>query len=415
VTGHPRTQSLRTPALRIDRFATWPVRPWVTSPNVADVLVVLLLASLGVWEGWLGWGPHPVLTVAVLAVEVGTHAFRRAAPVLVLLAVAATMFSLSAFHLPQLGLAWGNTTGDLSLWLAVYTVAALRGPRWAVLAIIVEVATYAPLTRIPNTCDVFCLVGWSGLFVFAAIGGTAVYQGRRLNKALGAQTDLLRRTREERVRLAVSEERTRVARDLHDVVAHGLTVMVVQAGAARALVASNPSKAREALAAVDRAGRDARRELGSLMGSLGSIPLDGGERPNGEYPSIRSLVHQAVGTGMDIELSLEAEPDSADPGLEISLYRIVQEALTNVCKHAPGARVWIHVRYSSPAVEVEVTDSGSPTEPEEGGVPGAGQGLIGIRERAALFGGEVETGPMANGGFRMRARLLREPATPVVA
>jgi signal transduction histidine kinase len=381
-----------------------------------DALVVLLLAGLGVWEAWLGWGPHPVLTVAVLAVEVGAHAFRRAAPVAVLLAVAVTMFSLTAFHLPELGLAFGNTTGDLSLWIAVYTVAALRGPRWAVLAIIVEVAVYTPLAWIPNTCDVFCLVGWSGLYVFAAIGGTAVYRGRRLNEALGAQTELLRRTREERVRLAVTEERTRVARDLHDVVAHGLTVMVVQAGAARALVAGNPSRAREALAAVDSAGRDALRELGSLMSSLGSVPLEAPDLlPEGAHLSIRSLVDHAVSAGMHIELSIEAEPDDLDPGLQISLYRIVQEAMTNVRKHAPGARAWIQVRYSSRAVEVEVTDSGSRTEPVDRGVPGAGQGLIGIRERAALFGGELQAGPIANGGFLLRTRLLREPITPVVA
>jgi signal transduction histidine kinase len=293
-------------------------------------------------------------------------------------------------------------------------VAALRGPRWAVLAIIVEVAVYTPLTRIPNTCDVFCLVGWSGLFVFAAIGGTAVYQGRRLNEELGAQTELLRRTREERVRVAVTEERTRVARDLHDVVAHGLTVMVVQAGAARALVSGNPSRAREALAAVDRAGRDALRELGSLMSSLGSIPLDAAPLPDGEHPSIRSLVDHAVSTGMRIELSIEAEPDGLDPGLEVSLYRIAQEALTNVRKHAPGARASVRVRYSSLAVEVEVTDSGLATEAAETTVPGAGQGLIGIAERAALFGGEMEAGPTAEGGFRLRARLPRQAVAPVI-
>jgi signal transduction histidine kinase len=295
-------------------------------------------------------------------------------------------------------------------------VAALRGPRWAVLAIIVEVAVYTPLTWIPNTCDVFCQVGWSGLFLFAAIGGTAVYHGRRLNEELGAQTELLRRTREERVRLAVTEERTRVARDLHDVVAHGLTVMVVQAGAARALVATNPSRAREALDAVDSAGREALRELDSLMSSLGSDPVDAPESlPEGEHLSIRSLVDHAVSAGMHIELSIEAEPDALDPGLEISLYRIVQEAMTNVRKHASGARAWIEVRYSPQTVEVEVIDSGSPTQLVERGVPGAGQGLIGIGERAALFGGEMEAGPTADGGFRMRTKLLREPVTLVDA
>jgi signal transduction histidine kinase len=362
-------------------LASWIRRPWVATPKTADVLVVALLAWLGVWEGWLGhlepasghlgppFGPHRALTVAVLAVEVGAHVFRRTAPFTVLLAVAATVGVTAALQW-DLGLAWGNTTGDLSLWIAVYTVAALRGPRWAIAAILVEVAAYAPLIPRPGFCDAFCLVGWSGLFVFGAVGGTATYLGRLLNEELRVQTDLLRRTREERIRASVTEERTRVARDLHDVVAHGLTVMVVQAGAARALVDGSPSRALEALVAVERAGGDARRELGSLMGSLGSVPVEASALPEEDHPSIRSLVHDALGTGLQVELSIEGERDALDPGLEISLYRIVQEALTNVRKHAPGARTRIQVRYSSHVVELEVTDSGSRGEPPDGMVPG---------------------------------------------
>jgi signal transduction histidine kinase len=151
------------------------------------------------------------------------------------------------------------------------------------------------------------------------------------------------------------------------------------------------------------------------MSSLGSIPLDTTERPDGDYPRVRSLVEHAAGTGIHVELSIDPEPEALDPGLEISLYRIVQEAMTNVRKHAPGARAWIQVRYSSQAVEVEVIDSGPTSETPGRTVPGAGQGLIGIAERAALFGGEMEAGPTAEGGFRLRARLLREPIAPPVA
>jgi signal transduction histidine kinase len=272
----------------------------------------------------------------------------------------------------------------------------------------VEVVAYAPLFWIPGTCGVVCNLGWSPLFVFSAIGGTAVYYGRRLHAELGQQNELLRRTREQRVRLAVTEERTRVARDLHDMVAHGLTVMVVQAGAARALMGTNMAGAREALDAVRRAGHDALEELNSLMGSLGAKSGDDVPGPV-KGQSIRSLVAHAASAEILIELSIENRPESPDPGLEVSMYRIVQEALTNMAKHAPGARGRVAIRYTSEGVEVDVTNTRPRATAAEPSVPGTGQGLIGIAERAALFGGDAEAGPTPNGGFRVWARLPSEP------
>jgi signal transduction histidine kinase len=183
--------------------------------------------------------------------------------------------------------------------------------------------------------------------------------------------------------------------------------MVVQAGAARALVAVDPIRAHDALVAVDQAGLEALRELESLMSSMS---IGEAERPNLGSSDIRSLVDEARRTGMEIELTGDFDPNTLDPGLQITVYRIVQEAITNAHKHAPGARaaVWIHL--SPGAVEVEITDFGGVAERTEEPIPGAGQGLIGISERAALFGGDAEAGPLLGGGFRVWARLPREPA-----
>ncbi len=115
-----------------------------------------------------------------------------------------------------------------------------------------------------------------------------------------------------------------------------------------------------------------------------------------------------VEAGLRVELLIEGEPGLLDAGLELAVYRIIQEALTNIRKHAPGARAWVEVRLSRDAVEIEVTDTGQAAGASSSGVPGAGQGLVGIAERAALFGGEAEAGPTAEGGFRVRARLGRE-------
>jgi signal transduction histidine kinase len=379
----------------------------IASPRAVDVMVVLFMGALAAQEAAtrpFGYFRRPidivlgVIVVAVLLV-------RRDFPIGVLLVIASTIFVWNRF------LSGDPGTADRALFVAVYTVAAVKGPRWAALAILVEVGAYAPLLRVPGTCDGPCLVATSAMFLFAAIAGNAVREGRRLIGQLREQMELLWRTRGERVRLAVTEERFRVARDLHDMVAHGVTVMVVQAGAARALAMTDRQRTRQALTEVGRMGREALRELSRLLGSLGSDPLgEAAEEAVIDSGGIRTLVEQAAGAGLGVELVIEGEEVSLDPALDISIYRIVQESLTNVRKHAPGARACVTVRYLPDAVEVETIDGGSPTGQRANlAFPGAGQGLIGIAERAALFGGRSEASPTLEGGFRVRVRVPREP------
>jgi signal transduction histidine kinase len=192
-------------------------------------------------------------------------------------------------------------------------------------------------------------------------------------------------------------------------VAHGLTLMVIQAGAARWLGESDPVKAREALRAVEAAGGQALNELDTLVGSLDPVDRDREEAlPANAHLEVRTLVEEAAAAGMGVELVCRGDPRPLAAGLEVSLYRIVQEALTNVTKHAPGAIARVELRYVPEGIEIEVTDQGGHPDANQSPIPGAGQGLIGISERAALFGGRSECGQTPDGGFRVWASLSEE-------
>ena len=383
----------------------------IAGPWVADALLVLALASLAATEPVLvpiTAYSVPVWPFAAFAsIAIAVLLLRRRFPLTVLAFVAIVAFVYYAFFdFNQAPL----YTVDRSVFVAVFTVAAFRGLPWGITAVGVVAIAYIPpffITKYFN--GPLDLIFWSAVYLFAVAGGVGARNAQRLNAGLQDQTELLRRTREERIRLAVLEERTRVARDLHDVVAHALTVMVVQAGAARALAAKKPGRARAALAAVDHAGHEAIAELDSLLGHLGLAGVDTVQllfEP--EERSVASLVDQAVKAGVRIELLTDGQPLPLGAGLELAVYRIVQEALTNVRKHASEARAWVEVRYRADVVEIEVTDTGPTTVASAEAVPGAGLGLVGIAERAALFGGTSEAGPTAQGGFRVRARLQRE-------
>jgi signal transduction histidine kinase len=210
--------------------------------------------------------------------------------------------------------------------------------------------------------------------------------------------------REERDRQAVTDERLRIARELHDVVAHSMSVIAVQSGVANHVIDSRPAQARQALATIEATSRSALVELRRLLGVLrqGDDPVASLE-PNPGMAEIGRLADQIRSAGVKVELKVEGEPGELPPGVDLSAFRIAQEGLTNVLKHGGGvARVL--VRYSPGAVAVEIADdgrAGTDGAPAEG----TGHGLIGMRERVAVFGGELTAGPVPGGGYRMAARL----------
>ena len=211
------------------------------------------------------------------------------------------------------------------------------------------------------------------------------------------------REREERARLAVSEERARIARELHDVVGHSVSVMTVQASAARRLLRPHQEKEREALLVVEQTGREALAEMRRMVGVLRRPEEAPALAPQPSLEQLERLVEHAREAGLPVELRVEGEPVQLPAGLDLTAYRFVQEGLTNALKHARAHHAEVVVRYSDGHVELTVSDDGF----GGGGGDGdkGGHGLVGMRERVSVYGGELEAGPRPEGGFRLRARL----------
>ncbi|MEV4133609.1 sensor histidine kinase [Dactylosporangium sp. NPDC049742] len=212
--------------------------------------------------------------------------------------------------------------------------------------------------------------------------------------------------REQRVREAVMEERVRIARELHDMVAHSVTVMVIQAGVVRRRLDAGLTVDAELLRNIESSGRDAvgelRRTLGLLRGDAGG-PGGTTAAPVG-LDRLDELLTQVREAGLTVTLHRSGTPVTLLPAADLSAYRIVQEALTNVLKHAGPAAVTVSLRYADDGVHLSVVDDGGPVTVA---APGSGQGLIGMRERVTLFGGDLEAGPVPSGGFAVHARLPR--------
>ncbi|MFI9360858.1 sensor histidine kinase [Kitasatospora sp. NPDC053057] len=250
--------------------------------------------------------------------------------------------------------------------------------------------------------------GWLGL---------ALARARRLYRAaIGERGWLLERERESAASAAVDAERARIASELHDIVSHNVSLMVVQAGAAREVLATMPEEAAAAMAAVEAAGRDAMTELRHLLGLLAPA-ADGSEEPEPEgfapQPSLSRLgplIDRFAFAGLPVEVRISGEPRPLPGGIDVTAYRIVQEALTNALKHGDGVTAEVTVRYADHYLRVEVLNSGpsvlsgsSALAPKQ--ADGAGRGLLGLRERVAVYGGDFDARRRLGGGYRVRARI----------
>ena len=230
-------------------------------------------------------------------------------------------------------------------------------------------------------------------------------RGRRARwAALEERAWRLELEREVRARQAVDEERMRIARELHDVVAHSMSVVAVQAGVAHHVIDSRPELAKQTLGTIETQSRAALVELRRMLGVLRHVDdAEGDLAPAPGLEELRSLSGGFAEAGLEVTLRLDGEPSDVPSGAQLSAYRIVQESLTNALKHG-GPHAQVHVHASRDLVEVEVLDKGSPRTTSSS-VPGAGQGLVGMRERVALFGGDLEAAPTPDGGFRVHATL----------
>ena len=222
-------------------------------------------------------------------------------------------------------------------------------------------------------------------------------------EALAAQADLLARDRELRAEQAVAEERARIARELHDLVAHNVSVMVVQAGAERHALPEGADSTREALSSIETSGRQALAEARRLLGMLRQNG-DGHElEPQPGLDQIDFLVEQIERAGLPVKLEVTGDRRALPAGVDLCAYRVVQESLTNALKHAGPAHAEVRLRYLPAALDVDVADDGMGAPHPNG--DGAGHGLIGMRERVALYGGQLEAGPRDGGGFAVHAEI----------
>ena len=243
------------------------------------------------------------------------------------------------------------------------------------------------------------------VFALAWSAGRLVRAREADARKLRELAEALDRERVEEARLAVGEERARIARDLHDVVAHAMSSIVLEAGAERVNLEDGNSSTREALRSIERTGREAMVEMRRLVGVLRSEDEGPALVPQPGLAHLDALAEHVRRAGVPVDTRVVGEPVELAPGLDISAYRIVQEALTNVMKHAGQAHASVVVTYRERVIEIDVSDDG------RGGAPnGGGHGLTGLRERAALFGGELQAGDGEGGGFVVHARLPIEEA-----
>ena len=276
------------------------------------------------------------------------------------------------------------------------------------------------------------------IFIPIMIVGDAVHRWARRAGDSGARLRQAQAEHEAATRRALARERARLASELHDVVTHNVSVMVVQAGAARRVLSADPAEAIKALRAVESSGRTAMTELRHLLGLLSPPPgtndaggpagqpavlVDAGIGPGGAadlapqpgLDELREMVGRVVAAGLPVELRIAGTPRDLPAGLGLAVYRVVQEALTNVIKHAGKPQAEVRLTYEAAALVVEVADDGRPIPaagpaPDAGVPRGAGMGLLGLRERVALYGGELAAAPRPGGGWLVQARIPVEPA-----
>ena len=268
--------------------------------------------------------------------------------------------------------------------------------------------------RDPGVCEADLVWTYLILVVPCVAAGwlaVALARSRRLHRAAIEERGwLLERERQSAAGSAVQAERTRIAHELHDIVSHNVSLMVVQAGAARDVLATMPDEAAKALLAIENAGRDTMTELRHLLGLL-APSADGDELdPQPGLSRLSTLVDRISFAGLPVEVRISGEPRPLPSGIDATAYRIVQEALTNALKHGNRGTAEVAIRYAERALRVEVLNSGPSVlsgdpPPEQPVADGAGRGLLGLRERVAVYGGHLDARRRLGGGYRVRARI----------
>jgi signal transduction histidine kinase len=366
----------------------------------------------------------PLTAFAVLLI--GVIATRQYATDLTFLAVIYTGYSAVAHsrfrNAALLGVPFGALAMTVGFWTASQALPPDRLPVSARLGLIYP-AGRASAGPVPVPREMLGVPGkliaaqpnpWRGVVLIVLLALVAISVIRNAMRA-GEVRAQLEAEHAAATRRAVERERARIASELHDVVTHNVSVMIVQAGAARQVLAQAPGEARAAMLAVESSGRAAMTELRHLLGLLspagpGPGEGDGDLRPQPGLAQLQSLVDRVGGTGLPVELRIgDQVPAELPPGLDLAAFRVVQEALTNVLKHAGKPRTSVSLDCHDGDLLVEVADVGPPIPAAVPAVPSGGRGLLGLRERVALYGGRLDAGPLPAGGWQVRARFPVDP------
>jgi signal transduction histidine kinase len=373
-----------------------------------DIVLALVFA---VWAQVDLWGQTPpglrvagglgVLAVILVLLTLPL-AVRRRAPAVALLVPVATLVVASALIHHSTGV---PVEVFIALLIAFYSVGAHSGecasPLVGAFALAAIAAVDLARPGFFNGSGSPRPGAWLA-FSIAWLVGRDMRRRREKVANLESRAERLEEEREQEAQLAVSDERARIARELHDIVAHGVSVIVAQARAGPHLV-DDPERVSGAFKAIESTGREALTELRRLLGILRSDDQQLAIGPQPGLASLRSLVEQVRVSGLPVELTIEGEPSRLPAGVDLAAYRIVQEALTNVVKHSEATRVEVSIRYQRRELELAVTDNG---RGGAAGSNGSGHGVIGMRERVALYGGSLEGGRHDDGGgYSVRARL----------
>jgi signal transduction histidine kinase len=373
------------------------------APSVLDWFVTVALVVVALLEIGSGAFPGPVAVAAAFQVAaILPVAYRRLAP------LPAITFSV-VISLPYV-LAYGagnSLAAAVTLMLLIYSVGRhldgrhlLAGSAMGLL-MIVEVGVGGRMMTLEDW--IYVLLIYSAALVF----GVALRVQTDRSIALAVAADRALREQEATAQAAVHEERARIARELHDVVAHNVGLIVLQAGGARSVLATDPERARTALRQVEETGRQTLTEMRHLVGILREDE-DEERQPLPRLERLPELAEEARAGGLTVDLAVEGSPVELSAGLELAAYRLIQEALTNARKHAPTSHVRVHLGYEPDRLRIEVSDDGgssvAPAATTQD-ASGRGHGLIGMHERVQMYGGRMQTRALPGGGFRVEATL----------
>ena len=400
-------------------------------PTVADATWALLLFMLCVLQGLSNRGddgfqvaPFALVTLVLC----GLLVIRRRRPDFAVLAGVVV-------GMAQIVFGWNPSTADLAMLVLAYTGAAFASVWTSRITLLIGLAA-GPLAWVGfhrgefadsgpsqgqslsspphHWLDVALSLVFSTPFVLCWVLGRLTRIRRAYYVQLEDRAARLERERDAQAKIAVAAERARIARELHDVVAHNVSVMIVQADGASFVMESSPDQAKAALATIASTGRQALEEMRRLLGLLRSADTAGEYVPQPGVEQLPELLEQVRNAGLPVAFSVEGEPRELPRGVELTAYRIVQEALTNARKHGgPLTTASVRIRFDDRGIGVLIEDDGrgaSAALARDGGEDGFGHGLIGMRERVGMVGGTLDAGPRPDGGFRIDARLPLKPS-----